>query len=249
VIPTTGSRRCFRARLRPIRCSEPHAFREAGDAAFFLGDELRATRLYEESLAIATHAGARKEMADALINLGRAEEGLALYRDVGYERGVAATLHRLADLARDSGDFVRARALYAESIALWRQLGIAWSLSNVLHSLGDCALDEESLDEAVGAFKEALEIALEYRSEQSVAYCLAGFSAVAAARGREELAARLWGAVESIESAHDVELLKPERARYQRVVRPVLDSVHAALEEGRSLPSAAAVAEALESLD
>jgi predicted ATPase len=211
------------------------ACRVAGDAAFFLGDEGRARRLFEEALAIATEARATKEIAAALINLGRAEEGLALYREVGWGPGVAVTLHRLADAARERGDFTRARLLYAESVAVWRRLGIAWGLGNALHGFADCALDERSLADATRLYREALGIAVDGPSELRVAYCLAGLAAIAAAKGRKDIASRLWDAVESIERAHDVRLQRRERARYERLLRPILRSDQRARENDRGL--------------
>jgi predicted ATPase/class 3 adenylate cyclase len=222
------------------------ALRIAGDTAFFLGDEERARRLFHEALAIAAEAEAKKEMAAALINLGRAEEGLALYREVGWGPGVAVTLHRLADAARDRGDFARARLLYAESVAAWRRLGIAWGLGNVLHGFADCALDQRSLDEATALYREALRIAVDGPSELRVAYCLAGLAAVAAAKRRKEVASRLWGGVELIERVHDVQLQRRERARYERLVRPMLRTEEEAPESDQTPTLAAVVASALE---
>jgi predicted ATPase len=222
------------------------AFRLAGDAAVSLGEEERAKRLFHEALAVATEAGVKKEMAAALINLGRAEEGLALYREVGWGPGVAVTLHRLADAARDRRDFTRARLLYADSVAAWRRLGIAWGLGNVLHSFADCALDQRSLDEATRLYREALRIAADGPSELRVAYCLAGLAAVAAVKGRTALASRLWGGVELVERAHYVQLQSRERARYERLVRPTLSAQQGARKSDESPPLAAIVASALE---
>jgi predicted ATPase/DNA-binding SARP family transcriptional activator len=223
------------------------ALREAGDTALFLGDEERASRLYEESLTIAEGAGAKREIAGVLINRGRAEEALALYREIDWEPGIALTLHRLADEARDRGEFSRARPLYEESVALWRQIGIVWGLKNVLLGLGDCALDQGLPGEAAESYREALGIAVNVGSELSVARCMGGLSGVAAATGRTAVSARLWGVVEAIESAHHVELPKPERARYERLVQPVVDEAQSAVESGRSLGLSAAVDYALES--
>ena len=225
------------------------AFRWAGDTAFSLGDEERARRLFHEALVVATEAEAKKEIAAALINLGRTEEGLAVYREVGWGPGVAVTLHRLADAARDRGDFTHARPLYAESVAAWRRLGIAWGLGNVLHSFADCALDQRSLDEATALYQEALRIAVDGPSELRVAYCLAGLAAVAAAKGRKELASRLWGGVELIERVHDVQLQRRERARYARLVQPMLRSEQEARESDQSPTLAAVVASAFEFAD
>jgi predicted ATPase len=224
------------------------ALHTAGDNARVVGDEPRATRLFEQALSIARRAGAKREIAGALVNLGRAEEGLALYREVGWEPGVAVTLHFLADAARDRGDFAHARSLYSESIARWRRLGLEWGLGNVLHALGDCALDEGEVDEAAQVYGEALALGLDGPSELFVAYCVAGLSAVAAARGRHDVAARLWGAVESIERAHEVELARPERNRYERFVEPISPTLQPLVEEGRRLGLATAAAYATESI-
>jgi predicted ATPase/DNA-binding SARP family transcriptional activator len=225
------------------------ALREAGDTAAALGDDERARRLYEESLSLAVEIGATREIASALINLGRAEEGLALYREVGWQPGIARTLHQLADAARDLRNFERATTLYGESIALWRHLGIVWGLKNALVGRGDCDLDQDLLQEAQASYKEALGIATIVGSELSVAYCLGGLAAVAAKRESVEVAARLWGAVESIETANNVELFAPGRARYERLVEPASQAMPRAFAEGRRLTLAAAVTYALESMD
>jgi predicted ATPase len=223
------------------------ASRIAGDTALVVGDERRARELFQEALGIATRAEAKQEIAAALINLGRAEEGLALYREIGWGPGVAVTLHRLADAARDRGDFASARLLYRESVAAWRDLGIAWGLGNVLHSLADCALDEALLDEAATLYREALQIAAAGPSELRIAYCLGGLSAVAAAKGKKELATRLWAGVELIEAEHGVQLQRTERARYERLVQPVRRSHQSAARGSDHGPTLAAiVASALE---
>jgi predicted ATPase/DNA-binding SARP family transcriptional activator len=223
------------------------ALREAGDTAFFLGDEQRASRLYEESLTIAKGAGAKREIAGVLINRGRAEEALGLYREIGWEPGIALTLHRIADEARDRGEFSRARPLYEESVALWRQIGIVWGLKNVLLGLGDCALDQGLPGEAAESYREAIGIAVNVGSELSVAQCLAGLSAVAAATSRIGVSARLWGVVQAIERAHQVELPQSKRVRYQRIVQPIVEEAQSEVESGRGLELSAAVDYALDS--
>jgi len=80
-----------------------------------------------------------------------------------------------------------------------------------------------------------------------MAQCIGGLSAVAAATGRNAVSARLWGVVEAIESSHHVELPNSTRARYQRLVQPVVDAAQSAFESGRSLGLSAAVEYALES--
>jgi hypothetical protein len=66
--------------------------------------------------------------------------------------------------------------------------GSCGGLKNVLIGRGDCGLDQAMLNEAAGVYKEALGIAIGVGSELSVAHCLGGLSAVAAAKGRVEVA-------------------------------------------------------------
>jgi hypothetical protein len=116
----------------------------------------------------------------------------------------------------------------------------------VLHGFADCALDQRSLDEATALYREALRIAVDGPSELRVAYCLAGLAAVAAAKRRKEVASRLWGGVELIERVHDVQLQRSERARYERLVRPMLRTEEGAPESDQAPTLAAVVASALE---
>jgi predicted ATPase/class 3 adenylate cyclase len=84
------------------------------------------------------------------------QEGLAIRRELGDKRGIAALLNNLGVVARYEGDYTAARPLYEESLALFRELGdaqyIPWALNNlamVIRYEGDYAaarpLYEESL--------------------------------------------------------------------------------------------------------
>lgn len=61
-----------------------------------------------------------------------AQEGLALFREIGDKRGIALSLNRLGVAAWRRGDFRSARVLLEEDLALFREMGdqdrVAWSL-------------------------------------------------------------------------------------------------------------------------
>jgi tetratricopeptide (TPR) repeat protein len=198
-----------------------HALLEAGEAARILGDEQEANALFSESLALAEKAGATREAAGALVWLGRAEEGLRLYGEVGDQHGIGFALSVLADQACEAGDLGRARELAEESVEVRRRLGSPWSLAAALHTLGDCVLLEGELDEARQCYGESLRIGLDLHTEYLVVYCLAGLAAVSAQAGDHENAVRLWGAVQALEHSRGYRLMQPHRVRYERLLDPL----------------------------
>jgi predicted ATPase/DNA-binding XRE family transcriptional regulator len=91
----------------------------------------------------------------------RLTEGLALFRRVGDNVGIASTFNGLGRVAQEQGDYERAVALYEESIALARaanhQRGVAMVLSNlgqVARMLGDQSRAVAILEESRVIFRE-----------------------------------------------------------------------------------------------
>jgi non-specific serine/threonine protein kinase len=86
---------------------------------------------------------------------------LALRRELGDQRGVAASLSNLGVVLWHQGKPAAARTLYEESLAAWRELGDAWSvavllnnLANALVDLGDTGAAGAMYDESLGLFRE-----------------------------------------------------------------------------------------------
>jgi predicted ATPase/class 3 adenylate cyclase len=92
---------------------------------------------------------------------GRAlyEESLALYRELGDERGEAHMLHRLAVDAVRVGDLQRARVLTEEGYATARRLGDLRSEALALRTLGSIADEEGNTDQAIELLVRAAELA------------------------------------------------------------------------------------------
>jgi tetratricopeptide (TPR) repeat protein len=63
------------------------------------------------------------------------EECLALRRELGYKRGVAATLADVANVRAKQGEYAAARTLYEESLTLFRELGNQRGMVSVLSGL------------------------------------------------------------------------------------------------------------------
>jgi len=86
----------------------------------------------------------------------RFEQGLALFREAGDQRGVAACLDQLGTLARERGDHGLGRALCEQSLALRRAIGDRWGiatslihLAGVLREQGDYGRARELLQESL----------------------------------------------------------------------------------------------------
>ncbi|MGH3146816.1 MAG: ATP-binding protein, partial [Rubrobacter sp.] len=66
----------------------------------------------------------------------RLEEGLALYRTLGDERGIASAVQLLGSIAREQGHYEQAETFHGESLALWRGLEDDWGVAQSLNYLG-----------------------------------------------------------------------------------------------------------------
>jgi predicted ATPase/DNA-binding SARP family transcriptional activator len=230
----------------------------AAELAFFSGDDERAAGFYTRALTLARERGDAPLVAWLLLKRAmtvtvradveaarhQIEESLQLYRGLGEHYSTAVALHYLGDVERDAGNTERAKELLVESIGLSRGHGApVGRVGAILHSLGDVFLDERAFDDATSSYLEALHIAQEMGSHRDSAYCLGGLASAAAGAGAADTAARLWGAVESIESTIGVRMLSSERGRYERALGNLDPSL---VEEGHALSVDEAVALALE---
>jgi tetratricopeptide (TPR) repeat protein len=78
-------------------------------------------------------------------------------------------------IAKDKGDYVKAKRNYKKTLIVWRQLGNDKEISNVLNRLGYIALQGKEYEEAEDFFKQALELVekIDYKDGQAVCHgCL-----------------------------------------------------------------------------
>jgi tetratricopeptide (TPR) repeat protein len=69
------------------------------------------------------------------------DKSLAIMREQGDRRGIAASLHNLATVARRKGDYPTATMLYEEGLMIYRELGDQHGRAVSLSNLGAVALD------------------------------------------------------------------------------------------------------------
>ena len=110
------------------------------------------------------------------------EESLAIRRQLGDRKGIAASLNNLGLVACDQGDYPAARALYEESLAIKRELGDRVGIANSLNNLGNVAYDQAELAFARALYEESLAIARELGDREGVARVLGNLGNVAILR-------------------------------------------------------------------
>lgn len=143
------------------------------------------------------------------------EEGLVQAR--AHEDGVneAACLWGLACAAHYTGDFPGAERLAGESLVIFRVFGHRYGVTMSSSSLAWAALAQGEYDRAAGPLRESLVIAQQREDRWYLTDCLEGFGVIAAARGRQERAALLFGAAAGLRTAHgDAPPLSPVRPLY-----------------------------------
>ena len=113
------------------------------------------------------------------------EEALALSRRIGDKRNIAGTLHNLAEVERQRGNYERAKTLGVQSIALSREMEDKWELAIVVGWLGLLAVwSGDDHDLAERSLEEALALDRELGNWAYGAYCLESFAGLAGARAQ-----------------------------------------------------------------
>jgi predicted ATPase/DNA-binding SARP family transcriptional activator len=198
----------------------------------------------EEALSIGRELGDRWNIATALRNLGVLnnirgnysearvflEQGLEIWRGMGAEgkQGYAICLAFLGDVVLNCSQAENARLLYDESVMVLKEpeIGDNNFLGYPTRRLGQLAWREGNYENAVALCKESLRLNYEISDPRGVMCCVAGFGAIAVARGKFEDATKLLAAVETQLATIGVELWYMDKMEYERnlaLVRAKLD--------------------------
>ncbi|HMA36361.1 MAG TPA: tetratricopeptide repeat protein [Chloroflexia bacterium] len=196
------------------------------------GDWETAARILEESLALRRQGSDQRRIAGGLNSLGNVAlargaytqaadlfaESLALSRELGDQNLIGVALHNLGNAAQAQGAYRQAVAWLEESLALSRELGHKAGAAATLRNLGYVALEQQDLAGAGAYFTESLALFRELDDRSGIARTLAGLAGVAAAAGRPEHAARLFGATATLHTATGLILWPADRAEYDRLL-------------------------------
>jgi predicted ATPase/class 3 adenylate cyclase len=196
------------------------ALEGAGGLAYWMGLP-SAKGFYEECLAIRRGLPDRAALAEAMYNLSFTDvftrksgdrrieearqlldESLAIFRELGDERGIAKALWGLGDVLYEEGNVEAAERPMREALAMHRQQGDRFGVTWDLFLLGLDLIKLDRIEEARGALEESLSILGEARDISGIPLVLAGLSRVSMIEGRKERAVRLAGAAAAIEEEH-----------------------------------------------
>src|SRR3972149_3253334 len=135
----------------------------------------------------------------------------------GTGRG-AIVLNNLGLVAREQGDYDRAKTLLEETLAQFRLLGDKWGIAFSQSNLGIVAWNQGDHERAELLFRESLLLRGALGDKRGITTSLVGLAAVAAARGQAERSALLFGAAEALREAIRVPVPPFIRDEYDRRV-------------------------------
>lgn len=176
-----------------------------------MGDYIQAKAFADSSIKLYREIGGNQGMGLALIEVGatlhvggKREEAiellqgsLSLLESTGDRWGIAYALLWLGESWFRLGEIERATTQYEASLRLTQELGdyslMAWSLGG----LADVARLRREYNRAIEMFKEALKLYRELGNKSEPPFTLEALGLAAAALGKPQYAARLWGAAAS----------------------------------------------------
>jgi non-specific serine/threonine protein kinase len=186
----------------------------------------------------------------------RLQEAVITARSLANRRlAVAMASSALANLGvatRGQGRIADGIAYHEEALAGQRAVGSVRGEMNSLADLCDVALDLADHAKAAARCQEALRLAWDYGEQRTIAGTLEGLACAAAAVGRAERAARLFGAADRLREVTGIgDWLPLNRSACERGIGAAREALGEAAcatawEAGRRLPLSQAVAEALD---
>jgi tetratricopeptide (TPR) repeat protein len=235
------------------------------------GTDPRAIAAAEEAVALAGEAGSAYAAAFSnnvlgLLAMRRSDwpaaraafgEAAEISREAGARAPHASFVMNAAELDFRSGDFDGAAARFTEALSLFDGLGSqapVWLVARVHMLLGDMASRSRKMDEAAAHYGEALQLSHKVGSVGAEVRSIAGLGRVAFRERAWRRAARLLGAAEALETAHqlaDASRMTGSPLAAEAIVAEIRMALGeaafaAAWAEGRALSLDEAVALALE---
>jgi predicted ATPase len=224
----------------------------------------RARALLEEALSITREFGFVLIEADTLLGLAEVageqgdadhtetylHEAEARYRDLGHGLYLASGLNSIGYVALDHGNHQRARSLIEEALGLAQDAGGPVASAAFLSSLGDALRANGDHAGAAVRYREGLVLSQEMDVMRLATDCLVGLAGLAVEAGLHEVAARLFGAVETLRetvglpgSRYELERQAEDMAAVREALGTEADAE--ARTAGRALPLVTAASEAL----
>jgi tetratricopeptide (TPR) repeat protein len=236
----------------------------ASGLAYHHGDYEEAETLSEELLPLARTAGEAVHMRNAFtirgvvaMTQGRfsdavepLQQALDICRELGPSWLLGTSHLNLGSALMHAGD-ADSGSHFEDAMKVYRDIGDENFASRATEQLGYPALQAGDKRQARSLFATALEAYRDLDDRWGLAEALEGFSALNAASGNHEAAARLAGAAETLRDSFGVRPLPADRVSIERYLTAARASVdedvwRSAWHEGRSLPLDKAIDQALQ---
>ncbi|MEO8274518.1 MAG: tetratricopeptide repeat protein, partial [Chloroflexota bacterium] len=248
-----------------------------GGVAWWQGDIATMAPAYKEAAEIWRTLDDKAELANALYNLsfaftvidavpaelvidgdgfatgkGLLQEALALYREIGDERGEANVLWGIGNMLYFRGQVDPGSEDMRLAMEKFRKVGDRTMEAWTLHMLGGALIRLGRLDEATTHLRDALRLFHDGSDAAGITLVLDDLSSLAVAREDYERAARLWGAARNLATTTGAQLASLVDETVEQRVRPNVrsalsdDALDALAREGGAMPLDALVAFALD---
>jgi non-specific serine/threonine protein kinase len=240
------------------------AMSRAGIFAITQRDSRRGMALAEEALEALYEVENLREAGWVLYHLGHAAmqqsdfeqaarryaESTDMFRQIGYEAGVASLLMYQGVVACYQRDHERAAALLEEGLPMLRELGDDMAVARALHGLGLMSFHQADFELATTHFKEGLAAAGRIGARLELAQLLEGLAAVLCQQGHFRRSCVLLGFSEQLRDTISTPLSTAERADYERCLSAIRANLEAevfadAWAQGQGMAVEEAVAYAL----
>jgi tetratricopeptide (TPR) repeat protein len=230
----------------------------------FRGELDRARAMFVESLELKQALGNPNAIAVSLTNLGLVErdagrpqeateafaEAIAIWERTGDRQRIAVGIHNAALLELDLGRYEAAAAMLRRAHDLARDVGDRTEMAYAMADLVRVDVERGDLEGAAAALEQSLPRALGLGARIILPLALEGAGGIAAGRGEDELAVRLWSAAEAERAQSgfanmpaDARLLDARLAEVRARLDP--DRLAAAWAAGLGLDTGGVVAEAM----
>ncbi|HEY7034356.1 MAG TPA: LuxR C-terminal-related transcriptional regulator [Thermomicrobiales bacterium] len=214
----------------------------AGLLAWLQGDNDHAARRYGEALAVAETLGNRWLTAithnglalvawrtgDAAAIRRHSGGMLPTFRETGDAIQEALALVILAIADRLDGQLDDAARLFDQGRRVAEQTGFLWLAAAAHFGSGEVALDRDRDAEAVGFYRDSLAITADLGDRWGIGAAIGGLACVAARRGDDASAARLFAAADALLASGRTFLPTLNVARYNRLKTEVEQRLGAA---------------------
>jgi tetratricopeptide (TPR) repeat protein len=220
----------------------------AGMMPFWLGDDRRATQLFERALTIGRGLEDAPLISQALGGLVRvafrtdvsegrrlAHEALEVSEAADDENGISNALHLMGVGAQIAGDLPEAGDWMTRRLALVRTTGNEFLIASEASNLAMVERQLGELDAAEALCREALEIERRIGARFTTPFAISGLASIALERADTERAAILVGAAEAAMDATQMAWPPDELPHYEALLDRLPDAMGpTAFEEARA---------------